>query len=59
MMNAFRPTEIRETGVGFGWTTSPLLAALRHNGSGGMLSIDVPNRGGFHAGNSDTGILVP
>jgi predicted O-methyltransferase YrrM len=59
MMRALKPKEIIETGVGFGRTTSLLLAALRHNGSGRLLSIDLPNRGRFHIGDSETGILVP
>jgi hypothetical protein len=59
LIRALRPTRIIETGVAFGMSSSLMLAALRHNGHGHLLSIDLPNRGQFRMDDSDTGILVP
>jgi predicted O-methyltransferase YrrM len=60
MTRALRPVSILETGVAFGMTTSLVVAALRHNGSGRLLSIDRPNIDiHVHVGDSETGILVP
>jgi predicted O-methyltransferase YrrM len=59
LMRALKPTKIIETGVAFGMTSSLIVAALRHNKNGHLLSIDLPNRGQFRVGDSDTGILVP
>jgi predicted O-methyltransferase YrrM len=59
LMRAFKPTKIVETGVAFGMTSSLIVAALRHNKNGHLLSIDLPNRGQFRVDDSETGILVP
>jgi predicted O-methyltransferase YrrM len=58
LCRALRPPVVVETGVGYGVTSSTILAALAKNGCGELYSIDLPPLGDSSAC-SDIGIMVP
>jgi predicted O-methyltransferase YrrM len=62
IVRAFRPSIVVETGVAAGTTSSFILAALKHNGSGHLFSIDLPAQAEMSHlpfNDSTTGVLVP
>lgn len=58
---AMRPERVIETGVAFGTTSALLLAALHHNETGHLVSVDLPAHAAMngHASGSAVGALVP
>lgn len=59
LCRALRPALVVETGVAYGKTSAYILAALRANGTGRLISIDLPPLGGTEQVKRSLGCLVP